>query len=117
MVEVRALTGAELEAHLDDVARLRIAVFHDWPYLYDGTLDYERAYLTTYRDNPGALLVGAFDAGLLIGASTSTFMEDHAEGFAAPPAPDGPAGGVDPLWRGIGSVARLSRAGLGAQIL
>ena len=84
MVEVRALTGAELEAHLDDVARLRIAVFRDWPYLYDGTLDYERAYLTTYRDNPGALLVGAFDAGLLVGASTSTFMEDHAEGFAAP---------------------------------
>lgn len=84
MVEVRALTGAELEAHLDDVARLRIAVFRDWPYLYDGTLEYEREYLKTYRDNKGALLVGAFDAGMLVGASTSTFMEDHAEGFAAP---------------------------------
>lgn len=84
MVEVRALSGPELEAHLDDVARLRIAVFRDWPYLYDGTLDYERAYLNTYRDNPGALLVGAFDAGILVGASTSTFMEDHAEGFSAP---------------------------------
>jgi GNAT superfamily N-acetyltransferase len=95
MVEVRALTGAELEAHLDDVARLRIAVFRDWPYLYDGTLDYERAYLTTYRDNPGALLVGAFDAGLLVGASTSTFMEDHAEGFAAPLRQMGlPAGSI-----------------------
>ncbi|MCF8512477.1 MAG: GNAT family N-acetyltransferase [Rhodobacteraceae bacterium] len=84
MVEVRALSGAELEAHLDDVARLRIAVFRDWPYLYDGTLDYERDYLKTYRNNAGALLVGAFDAGILVGASTSTFMEDHAEGFAAP---------------------------------
>lgn len=84
MVEVRALSGAELEAHLDDVARLRIAVFRDWPYLYDGTLDYEREYLKTYRDNPGALLVGAFDAGILVGASTSTFMEDHAEAFATP---------------------------------
>lgn len=95
MVEVRALTGAELEAHLDDVARLRIAVFRDWPYLYDGTLDYERAYLTTYRDNPGALLVGAFDAGILVGASTSTFMEDHAEGFAAPLRQMGlPAGSI-----------------------
>lgn len=84
MVEVRALSGAELEAHLEDVARLRIAVFRDWPYLYDGTLDYERAYLNTYRDNPGALLVGAFDAGILVGASTSTFMEDHAEAFQKP---------------------------------
>ena len=84
MVEVRALRGPELEAHLDGVARLRIGVFRDWPYLYDGTLDYEREYLTTYRENPGALLVGAFDAGVLVGASTSTLMEDHAAEFAAP---------------------------------
>lgn len=95
MIEVRALTGTELEAHLDDVARLRIAVFRDWPYLYDGTLEYEREYLKTYRDNEGALLVGAFDAGMLVGASTSTFMEDHAEGFSAPLARIGlPAGSI-----------------------
>ena len=84
MIEVRSLQGAELEAHLEEVAALRIAVFRDWPYLYDGTLDYEREYLKTYRDNPGALLVGAFDEGRLVGASTSTRMEDHAEAFAAP---------------------------------
>lgn len=83
-IDVRALRGAELEAALDDVAQLRISVFRDWPYLYDGTLDYERQYLATYRDNPGALLVGAFDGGQLIGASTSTPMEDHAPEFAAP---------------------------------
>lgn len=83
-LEVRALRGADLEAALDDVARLRIAVFRDWPYLYDGTVEYERQYLQSYRDNPGALLVGAFDLGQLVGASTSTLMEDHAEAFAAP---------------------------------
>ena len=83
-IEVRSLTGPALEAALDDVARLRIAVFRDWPYLYDGTLEYERAYLATYRDNPGALLVGAFHQGRLVGASTSTLMEDHAEAFSAP---------------------------------
>jgi GNAT superfamily N-acetyltransferase len=83
-VEVRVLRGPELEASLDGVAQLRIAVFRDWPYLYDGSLDYERQYLDTYRDNPGALLVGAFHKGLLIGASTSTPMEDHAPEFAAP---------------------------------
>ncbi|GLS88288.1 GNAT family acetyltransferase [Cypionkella aquatica] len=83
-IEVRALTGPALEAALDGVAALRIAVFRDWPYLYDGNLDYERAYLKTYRDNPGALLVGAFHAGRLVGASTSTLMEDHAEAFSTP---------------------------------
>ena len=81
-LSVRALTGDALDASLDDLARLRIAVFHDWPYLYDGTLAYERAYLASYRDAPGALLVAAFDGDTLIGASTSTRMEDHAEAFA-----------------------------------
>jgi len=84
MVEVRALHGAELEAQLDGVAALRIAVFRDWPYLYDGSLDYERDYLATYRDNAGALLVGGFAGGGAVGASTSTLMEDHAAEFAAP---------------------------------
>lgn len=83
-VTVRVLTGADLEAALDGVAALRIAVFRDWPYLYDGSLDYEREYLQTYRDSPGALLVGAFHGDRLVGASTSTPMEDHAEAFAGP---------------------------------
>ena len=83
-LQVRILHGGALDAALDDIARLRIAVFRDWPYLYDGTLAYERAYLATYRDNPGALLVGAFDGDSLIGASTSTRMEDHAEAFSTP---------------------------------
>ena len=83
-VTVRALTGPALEAALEGVASLRIAVFRDWPYLYDGSLEYERAYLQTYRDSPGALLVGAFHGDRLVGASTSTPMEDHAEAFAGP---------------------------------
>jgi GNAT superfamily N-acetyltransferase len=83
-IDVRALSGSELEAVLDMVAQLRNIVFRDWPYLYDGSQEYEREYLATYRDNPDALLVGAFHDGRLIGASTSTPMEDHAPEFAAP---------------------------------
>lgn len=83
-LSVRVLTGPALEAALDDVAGLRIAVFRDWPYLYDGSREYEREYLQTYRDSPGAVLVGAFDRDRLIGAATGTPMEDHAADFAAP---------------------------------
>lgn len=83
-ITVRTLSGPDLEGALDAVAQLRITVFRDWPYLYDGTLEYERDYLQTYRDSAAALLVGAFDGDRLVGASTSTPMEDHAEAFAAP---------------------------------
>jgi GNAT superfamily N-acetyltransferase len=80
----RTLSGDEVAAALDDLARLRIRVFRDWPYLYDGDLDYERRYMARYRDSPGAVLVAAFDDARLVGAATGTPMEDHAEDFAAP---------------------------------
>ena len=35
-ITLETLSGAALLPCLDDVARLRIAVFRDWPYLYDG---------------------------------------------------------------------------------
>ena len=81
-MRVEVLTGAALDAALDDVARLRIEVFRAFPYLYDGDVAYEREYLQTYRDSAGAVLVGAFDGDRLVGAATGTPMEDHAEDFA-----------------------------------
>ncbi|MEZ5714019.1 MAG: GNAT family N-acetyltransferase [Paracoccaceae bacterium] len=83
MIRVAPLTGPALDAALDDVARLRIAVFRDWPYLYDGSLDYERGYLQSYRGNARAIVVGAFDGDRLVGAATGTPMQDHADEFAA----------------------------------
>jgi GNAT superfamily N-acetyltransferase len=82
-MRIAPLTGAALDGALDDVARLRIAVFRDWPYLYDGDLDYERGYLEAYRTSPGAVVVGAFDGDRMVGAATGTPMTDHAAEFAA----------------------------------
>ncbi|MFD2740450.1 GNAT family N-acetyltransferase [Sulfitobacter aestuarii] len=82
-IRVETLTGEALAAALPDVARLRIAVFRDWPYLYDGDQTYEENYLQRYRDSDSALVVGAFDGATLIGASTGTPLADHADDFAA----------------------------------
>ncbi|MDM8168562.1 GNAT family N-acetyltransferase [Roseovarius sp.] len=82
-MRVERLTGQSLAEALDDVARLRIEVFRAWPYLYDGDAGYEAEYLQTYRESADAILVGAFDGDRLVGASTGTPMEDHAEDFGA----------------------------------
>ena len=82
-LDVRPLNGAALDAALDDVARLRIAVFRAFPYLYDGDLAYERRYLRPYRDSDRAIVVGAFDGARLVGAATGAPLEDHADDFAA----------------------------------
>lgn len=81
-MRVDALVGEALDAALDDVAALRISVFRDWPYLYDGDLGYERTYLEAYRQSDAAVLVGAFDGARLVGAATGTPMGDHADDFA-----------------------------------
>ena len=82
MIDTRILTGSALDAAVDDVARLRIEVFRDWPYLYDGDLAYERRYLECYR-SPSAVVVAAMDGDRIVGAATGTAMEDHADDFAA----------------------------------
>lgn len=83
MIETRVLTGAELDAALPEVAELRITVFRAWPYLYDGDVAYEEAYLQSYRNSPNAVLVGAFDQGKLVGAATATPLAEHADEFQA----------------------------------
>lgn len=82
MIRLSPLTGPDLDRALDDVARLRIEVFAEWPYLYDGDVAYERKYLKAYRHSDRAVLVGAFDGDRLIGAATGTPMQDHADDFA-----------------------------------
>jgi GNAT superfamily N-acetyltransferase len=84
MVEVRRLSRREAEAAFDDLARLRIAVFRDFPYLYDGDFSYERRYLATFMASPGAVVIGALDGGTLVGAATAAPLCDHFDEFAAP---------------------------------
>lgn len=83
-LDVRSLTGAEIENVLPDLARLRIAVFRDWPYLYDGTLDYEEKYLAKFAAAKGAVCVIARDGDVIVGASTAAPMAEHADEFGAP---------------------------------
>lgn len=81
---VRPLASDETAQRFDDIARLRITVFRDFPYLYDGDMAYERRYLATYMQAPGSFIVGAFDGDTLIGASTAAPLAEHKAEFAGP---------------------------------
>ena len=83
-VTIRRLSEDEKRDRIGDVARLRIAVFRDWPYLYDGDPAYEERYLQPYLDSDRAVIIGAFDGDRLVGASTASPLSDHAEDFDAP---------------------------------
>jgi GNAT superfamily N-acetyltransferase len=110
-MDVLALNGPEAAAHLPELARLRIEVFRDFPYLYDGDTAYEETYLREFFAAPGALLVLVREGGRVVGASTAMPMEHaHAE-FIAPFGAAGIApesvfyfgeSVLDPAWRGRG---------------
>ena len=52
MLRLQNFHGPELEPHLDALGTLRIAVFREYPYLYDGSLEYEREYLRSHDQCP-----------------------------------------------------------------
>ena len=83
-LDVKSVTGAELEAVLPDLARLRIIVFRDLPYLYDGSLAYEQEYLAKFAAAKGAVCIVAYDGREIVGASTGAPMIEHADEFGDP---------------------------------
>ena len=85
MPDIVTLRGpAEIGPAIPDLARLRISVFREWPYLYDGTMDEEAAYLGHFASSPDACVGLAVQNGCVIGATTAEpFRDTHAD-FRAP---------------------------------
>lgn len=83
-LRIELLRGEAIAAQLDALARLRIAVFREWPYLYAGTLAYEKQYLDTYLRCPRSLAILAWDGERCVGASTALPLEDAGAAAQAP---------------------------------
>jgi GNAT superfamily N-acetyltransferase len=86
MEDVNIITchGEEILPYLDAAARLRIEVFREYPYLYDGSEEYEREYLAHYLQSPGSVFVCALSNDKVIGISTALPLKDADESFQLP---------------------------------
>lgn len=71
MLTVTAFAGPAIETVIPALANLRIAVFREFPYLYDGSITYEAAYLQTYLECPQSLIVTVQDGTKIVGASSA----------------------------------------------
>jgi GNAT superfamily N-acetyltransferase len=79
---IEAVSGRAIERHLHDLAALRIEVFREFPYLYEGTLDYESRYLRDYAASDRSVVVIARDGEQVVGAATALPLRDHGEEVA-----------------------------------
>ncbi len=84
LLTLDVLHGAAIATRIDDVARLRIAVFHEFPYLYDGDMEYEKRYMKTFAAARHSVLVLALDGARVSGASTGLPMAEEPEAIQAP---------------------------------
>jgi GNAT superfamily N-acetyltransferase len=78
------LSGAAIAPYLLDLARLRITVFREFPYLYDGSAEYEMRYLQTYVNSPDSIAVLVLDGETVVGASTGLPMAHEEAAFQQP---------------------------------
>ncbi len=110
--QLHELTGSRIGPWLDALGQLRIRVFREYPYLYEGSAAYESDYLRRYERAAGSLVVLATDAaGRAVGATTGLPMAVEGPEFRQPFESAGIA--VDevfyfgesvllPEWRGLG---------------
>jgi len=83
-IKIQSFTGTTYNQYITDLAALRIKVFREFPYLYEGSMAYEHHYLQAYNAAPDAIVVIAFDGDRVIGASTGMPMEHETENVKQP---------------------------------
>lgn len=82
----KTVTGAALAPYIADLARLRMTVFREYPYLYEGSLAYETDYLTTYMASGQAMAILVIEPENhdVVGASTGIPMAAEEAAFRQP---------------------------------
>ncbi len=83
-ITLQVVSGENIHHYLDDLARLRMEIFRDYPYLYEGSMAYERNYLQTYIQAPNSLMVVALTGDDVIGVSTAVPLRYETENVLAP---------------------------------
>jgi len=77
-------SGPALLPYLPEIARLRITIFREFPYLYKGSEDVETKYLQAYAEAPDACVFVIRDRETIIGAVTGVPLNREPASFTAP---------------------------------
>lgn len=82
--EVLRLQSQDIKPYLETLGSLRIQVFKEWPYIYEGNLDYEKKYLQRYVQAQNSFVAICFDGSKAIGATTAIDLLEEDESFQEP---------------------------------
>jgi GNAT superfamily N-acetyltransferase len=81
---LQIIRGPHIDKYIEELGRFRINVFREYPYLYEGTMDYERNYLSRYCKNKESILVLRTDEQGILGACTAIPLKSEDAEFMKP---------------------------------
>ena len=85
MLRLETRYGKDITPFIPEVAAIRIRGFRAFPYLYEGTLDYEQKYLTMYTTEPRAMLIRVLDGDRVAAVATATPLQCNCDIVADAP--------------------------------
>lgn len=70
IAHMKIVRGHQIATFLEALGIFRIEIFREYPYLYDGDMDYERRYLSRYLRTPESILAVMSDGAAIQAACT-----------------------------------------------
>ncbi len=92
MLKYHRLTSSSAREFANELAELRLKVFWEFPYLYEGNPEYEKKYLETYFKAKHSFIFLVEDEKKIVGATTGIWAQEEEESFRRPFV----AAGMDP---------------------
>lgn len=77
--EIKIYVGSNARQYIDLVSQLRITAFKEYPYLYEGNLDYEREYMGGYTADMQAMITIATLDGKIVGVATGIPLVSNSD--------------------------------------
>ncbi|MDR3647154.1 MAG: GNAT family N-acetyltransferase [Candidatus Babeliales bacterium] len=78
------LKGPQAKKYVTDIADMRITLFKEFPYLYEGAYSYEEEYLQTYFNSDEANILLVLDKDKVVGFSSSIPLAEESQDLKAP---------------------------------
>jgi hypothetical protein len=88
-LRLKVLAGEDFNLYEDELAKLRLSIFCEYPYLYDGNLSYDKDYVNRYDKNKDSTIILILDDTNLVGVSTSTPLKNEILKIQQPFIDDG----------------------------
>ncbi len=83
-MEILKLSGSQAREYATEIGQLRLKIFYDFPYLYEGSLDYEMQYLETYFKAQHSIIILLKEGNSVIGATTGIWAKEEETEFREP---------------------------------